>query len=104
MREVVYRMNECLEEHSSCGGMALPNLPTRVLDIGDISKSRNLRLHISSPDERSRYAALSYCWGQVPQTVTTTETLQEKYQSISFESLSRRRYHYQEAGYQVSVG
>ncbi|KAF1962301.1 HET-domain-containing protein [Byssothecium circinans] len=53
----------CDENHKElgCHLEASPQLPTRVLDVG----GGTLRLHVSEPDDRGDYIALSHCWGDL---------------------------------------
>lgn len=47
-----------------------PELPTRVIDVGDAEKSPRL---VETRGYRSEYCALSYCWGQAQATPLRTE-------------------------------
>ncbi|KAK4184901.1 heterokaryon incompatibility protein-domain-containing protein [Podospora australis] len=70
MDQAVKWIKDCLEgRHPGCVYSGKPLLPTRVIDVG-LDAYSNVRLHISSPEKRGDYVALSYCWGG-PQPVTT---------------------------------
>ncbi|ERF76416.1 hypothetical protein EPUS_06974 [Endocarpon pusillum Z07020] len=56
----------CLTSHSKCMGaaeLALPVLPTRVIDVEPSDGSKDVRLH-SGEGERAFYFTLSYTWNQ----------------------------------------
>ena len=54
-------LQRCEDEHPSCQQSELGRLPTRVIDVGDVSSQP--RVYVSDR-ERVPYVALSYCWGQ----------------------------------------
>ncbi|KAK7981151.1 hypothetical protein PG989_013608 [Apiospora arundinis] len=66
-----------------------PELPTRVLDVGD-QATKSIVL-LESKGQCANYCALSYCWGpQNAQTfLTTKETLQDRLRGIDFDLLPR---------------
>ncbi|KAK4151577.1 heterokaryon incompatibility protein 6 [Chaetomidium leptoderma] len=75
-------MRDCEQNHgSTCRPSPTGAPPSRVLDVSDLSA---LRLHQTDPSPQQqpsnlRYAALSYCWGDGPQTFqTTTATLPDR--------------------------
>lgn len=60
-------LNECRSSHADCPRVTAVSLPTRVLDISGVTTdgtSKDPFLYISDANERSEYAALSYCWGE----------------------------------------
>ncbi|TGO12623.1 hypothetical protein BTUL_0085g00340 [Botrytis tulipae] len=68
-------LDDCCWRHTRLCQYSTPKLPTRVLQIG--SKNTSLvRLHVSRPDQKDDYIALSYCWGG-PQSFTTTNSTLE---------------------------
>lgn len=78
---MAFTLRRCLEEHPSCHQAApdLPDLPTRVIDVGDSQTPP--RLHTGSP-AKGRWVSLSHCWGgQVPY-ITTKETLKDRVREI----------------------
>ena len=70
-------LNECQLKHDKCPGNALPELPTRVLDVNPdmVCDPGTIKLHIPVPGECAGYACLSYCWGGPQAVVATTKTL-----------------------------
>ncbi|RYO96014.1 hypothetical protein DL765_011752 [Monosporascus sp. GIB2] len=65
----------------------LPELPTRVIDVG-VEGLREPRLLISS-GARANYVTLSYCWGKTRPITTQTLTLQQHLDSIPFSELPK---------------
>ncbi|KAF4629490.1 hypothetical protein G7Y89_g8656 [Cudoniella acicularis] len=84
IQEVKRRLHTCYSEHKICPKHTVHKLPTTVLDV----LSPNPKLHISAPDERGEYVALSYCWGG-PQLMTTKDTLQANMAGIALHTLSQ---------------
>ncbi|KAB5577786.1 heterokaryon incompatibility protein-domain-containing protein [Coniochaeta sp. 2T2.1] len=86
-------ISDCLTSHASCPVDRSPLLPTRVVDVGLDSSSQPPRLHISAPDQREEYIALSHCWGppaKAAKTIkTTAATLQAHQTEIPWEKLSK---------------
>ncbi|KUJ19941.1 HET-domain-containing protein [Mollisia scopiformis] len=68
-------LEECHDKHKFCPKHLVRELPRRVVDVGRQGEVSLPRLHISKPGEKGEYAALSYCWGEDPQTMTTAATL-----------------------------
>ncbi|CZR67680.1 uncharacterized protein PAC_17579 [Phialocephala subalpina] len=73
-------LNACRDEHIECGvtfsGAVLdesivPELPTRVIDVGSIDGTRPARL-FESKGAKARYVALSHCWGSSDRPPLTT--------------------------------
>lgn len=64
-------MKECVETHNhfprTKGNHT--ELPKRVLDVSSNSIPETVQLHCSRPRESAPYAALSYCWGSLPQPI-----------------------------------
>lgn len=54
-------LDECTHMHPLCKAPQTTALPIRVLDVGSIANDRICLL--VSKDRKTRYAALSYCWG-----------------------------------------
>jgi hypothetical protein len=72
-------LKDCEESHSLCKDNETPNppkLPNRVLYVTSDAKGFAAHLHISNPNERGRYLALSYCWGGPQKFTTTSKTLE----------------------------
>ncbi|UPL01909.1 hypothetical protein LCI18_012843 [Fusarium solani-melongenae] len=68
-------LDECVNNHPSCGSLHDPVLPTRVLDLG---VDASARVSLWEPmGRRGRYACLSYCWGKSEFTVTTRGNLKD---------------------------
>lgn len=76
---------DCQQNHQCSEEMVVPKLPTRVLDL---SMSQP-RLHISTKDERSQYACLSYCWGGPQEVLTTKANLNRNIERLSMDRLPK---------------
>jgi hypothetical protein len=59
-----------------------------VIDVGE-SGVPTASLHISDPDARKTYVALSYCWGAGNQFKTTTSTLPDLVHGFQISSLPK---------------
>jgi hypothetical protein len=80
IEKIKKRLAECQEKHTCCPSKVSPTLPKRVVDVGTDSLNPRLTLHISEPNEKALYVALSYCWGG-PQEITTTLATLKTYTS-----------------------
>lgn len=56
-------LNDCRTCHTVCLSNNVPELPTRVIDVGAADGSQKPRL-VLSHGARADYAALSHCWGE----------------------------------------
>ncbi|KAL7758356.1 hypothetical protein ACKLNR_012883 [Fusarium oxysporum f. sp. zingiberi] len=65
-------LQECLDHHKECGETAEPQMPGRLIYIGD-SDCKTLRLKDANTVQFVSYAALSYCWGDTGQNRFKTE-------------------------------
>lgn len=79
-------ISDCNKHHQECEGSNQTDLPTRVLDLFIGDDPEDLRLLITH-GERDRYVALSYCWGGLQQTKTTSLSLEDKCTHIAKSSL-----------------
>jgi hypothetical protein len=68
-------LDNCIKSHSGCSQQHVPNLPTRVLEIGSDDVKPTFRL-LCSPSTKARYACLSHCWGNSRAIVTEKATLE----------------------------
>ncbi|KAB2102133.1 hypothetical protein AG0111_0g9498 [Alternaria gaisen] len=58
------RLQECIDSHASCGQESIPELPTRVLDLGSgTDDMMNIKL-IRTQSLDARYACLSHRWSR----------------------------------------
>jgi hypothetical protein len=65
-------LHECEVSHTNCVTDALPELPTRVIDVNAYEK--DVKVHTSN-GEKAKYAALSHCWGGPISPMLTSNTL-----------------------------
>lgn len=66
----------CRDSHAGCTARSMPNLPRRVLDVGELAYGGIVKLRETNTGELGDYATLSYCWGVSQKLVTTKETVQ----------------------------
>ncbi|KAK0707035.1 heterokaryon incompatibility protein-domain-containing protein [Lasiosphaeria miniovina] len=67
-------LQDCETLHPACSTGQIPELPTRVIDVGtDEDAPEDARL-VLSEGRRERYVALSHCWGGPITTLLTTDT------------------------------
>lgn len=78
----------CLTDHKTCSASTktLPNLPTRVIDVGNHNQQPRLYITHARP---GIYCALSYCWGRKPFLRTTRMSLAEHQKSIPLEEFPK---------------
>ncbi|KAL9088675.1 MAG: hypothetical protein Q9159_003011 [Coniocarpon cinnabarinum] len=67
-------LKEC-ETHEGCKVAERPSLPKRLVDVSCFQSDGGVRLKVVTPDDRERYAALSYCWGGSANLMTTSASL-----------------------------
>ncbi|KAI0139085.1 HET-domain-containing protein [Hypoxylon sp. NC0597] len=82
------RLDHCFKHHACSNGINKP-LPARILAFershdGEIS----VKL-VENPDESSRYAVLSHCWGSHLSCTTKTNNLSDMTQGIQWTELPR---------------
>lgn len=75
-------ISHCDNEHKCIDGDA-PLVPSRLLDI----TSDSVKLVAPTASTVSRYAALSYCWGESGNLTTTSENLDERNAEIIWDDL-----------------
>ncbi|KAJ8118413.1 hypothetical protein OPT61_g614 [Boeremia exigua] len=86
-RNIRLWIHECDRDHSECTGSEA-TLPVRLVDLLHFSQDdRRLRLYITRPGERNRYAALSYCWGYSQPVITTNRNLFQHLRKIQYKRL-----------------
>lgn len=84
------RIAECVHSHQRCRSQGDGSfLPTRLVNLQPDGGGSSLRLDDQgSIPARSRYIALSYCWGDYkPACMTTSETLEQQMKSIPWDTL-----------------
>jgi Heterokaryon incompatibility protein (HET) len=90
LSRLAQRLRTCETTHQTCLRHDLGVLPTRLLDLGDHSMSRVIRL-VEGNSRSGRYAALSYCWGPPSATnrpfKTTVKTLGKRLRGIAYAEL-----------------
>ena len=86
-----HQIDSCLESHKECRQGVSSFLPKRLINIQPEKSSDDVVLEDRSqvpPD--TRYAALSYCWGDYdPPCMTTESTLSKRQRCIPWHTLPR---------------
>lgn len=77
----------CWINHPNCFQATIPQMPTRLIDVGPPDGSISPRL--CTPSIRSRYLTLSHCWGPFRIATTTTRNFDERCKAIAMGSLSK---------------
>ncbi|KAL6711578.1 hypothetical protein ACN47E_004512 [Coniothyrium glycines] len=77
-------LDECRTTHTDCLQPDLPELPSRVLDVGE--GDADIHLHVSL-GQRAEYAALSHCWGGRIEAVLLNKTLIALQEHIDIQTL-----------------
>lgn len=67
-------LKECLDHHPHCNMKSVPQLPTRVLDVGPPNSGQEPRL-LESGGMLAPYITLSHCWGGKVPIMTTTKNI-----------------------------
>jgi hypothetical protein len=89
IKHIKERLAECKENHKLCPLANTPSLPKRVVDVGTHHSTSSPSLHLSQPNEKALYVALSYCWGGHQDITTTAATLQSYTISLPTDLLPR---------------
>lgn len=67
-------LHTCKTSHLECLGTSVPELPTRVIDVGMQEDWVDLRI-THARQERAAYIALSHCWGGPITPMLTSKTI-----------------------------
>jgi hypothetical protein len=80
-------LHECQTSHITCQLKDLPQLPTRVIDVGqdDLDVPRIVTSH----GVKASYVALSHCWGGNIPLLLTTETIADFQKALPLPELSQ---------------
>jgi Heterokaryon incompatibility protein (HET) len=84
MYRVQHWLGHCDSNHK-CAPI-LPELPTRVLDLGEAPYPEQIKL-VETKGRNGRYIALSHCWGSSHRITTTQSTLEARKRGISIAEL-----------------
>ncbi|KAI1138470.1 HET-domain-containing protein [Hypoxylon sp. FL0543] len=77
---------KCLDAHPNCAkGKTHGELPTRVIDIGEIETS-HIRLY-ESKGKKAPYTALTHCWGGPIPSSTTEANVTERFRLVNIDDL-----------------
>lgn len=72
-------MKDCLKSHKDSCPSGRSRMPTRIIDVASPSKDPFL---LVTDSEFHPWLALSHCWGQTVQFVTTTENISDMKRAI----------------------
>lgn len=91
---VKQKLDVCLTTHKECSSLREEYLlPTRLIDLRPLGPTGNVKLiERSNVPSGSRYAALSYVWGDPElqrQSMTTRPTLKNRLRGVVFSSLPK---------------
>ena len=80
-------IRQCTQSHKNCPAKeSVPQLPTRVIDVGDIGDAQEPRVLVTN-GRFAQYACLSYCWGGPQPSTLTKATLEKMQQALPLDSL-----------------
>lgn len=81
-------MKSCIENHLSCYNIP-SELPTRLIDVGEVNDSQIRLVLLSECVSRPDYIALSYCWGNAVTITTTSSNIDQHRAGIDLSTLPR---------------
>ncbi|KAK3353762.1 heterokaryon incompatibility protein-domain-containing protein [Lasiosphaeria hispida] len=80
-------LEECRSSHPDCLSNGLPELPTRVVDVGTGSNPQTPRVLYTNRGLRANYIALSHCWGGGIAHPLTTKSLEQFRTALPYDDL-----------------
>lgn len=81
-------LKACKKHHDSCLSGRVPNLPTRVIHVGDSPEYRDVRLEVPEQGSKAEYVALSHCWGGNIDITLKEDNLEEFKTGLPFKDLA----------------
>ncbi|KAK0643414.1 heterokaryon incompatibility protein-domain-containing protein [Cercophora newfieldiana] len=72
-------------KHTRCSTPPTPSLPTRLVHVG--TATEHPRLYLTKPHEKSRFAALSHCWGGASPVRTLNRNIEDHFMALPLSSL-----------------
>lgn len=85
-----YWLQKCMSRHvseGSCISSDMPELPSRVIDVGPADGSMNPKLLSDQEANYGHYVTLSHCWGTKERLTTNSRTLEQHLKGIAMEDL-----------------
>jgi len=92
-------IEECIERHPTCSGQSdngksassvgSPQLPTRLLDVGNSGDDEICLVETNDTNRISEYTTLSHCWGGKKFSTTTSSNYDQNLKSIPLSSMPR---------------
>ncbi|KAF1841549.1 HET-domain-containing protein [Cucurbitaria berberidis CBS 394.84] len=80
-------LSDCQNKHRNCLRNDIPELPTRVIDVGSTDGTIPIRM-VCSNQRRAHYVALSHCWGGQIDTVLTTDKVGSFEKMLPYDDLA----------------
>jgi hypothetical protein len=84
--QAAFWIKQCVATHG-CGSIATPELPNRVIDIGESFGNDAIRLIETCGTTRGQYICLSHCWGGYQPLKTTSATMPLHLSSLVWEDI-----------------
>lgn len=81
-------LRACKLNHDNCLSGHEPNLPTRVIYVGDDPEYKDVHLEVPEPGSKAEYVALSHCWGGDIDITLTEGNLDEFQVGLPFKNLA----------------
>lgn len=81
-------LRACKQDHDNCLSGHVPNLPTRVIYVGDDPEYKDVRLEVPPKGSKAEYVALSHCWGGSVDIKLVVESLEKFKNVLPFKDLA----------------
>lgn len=85
-------LNHCDTTHDQCRSKAVCSLPSRLIDVTEISREdkKGVRLVQPAVGQTGTYSCLSHCWGKTEiQCCTTKDTLAQALKIIDYKLIAQ---------------
>lgn len=81
-------LRACKQNHDNCLSGRLPNLPNRVIYVGDDPEYKDVRVEEPDQGKEAEYVALSHCWGGDVDIKLVEGNLEKFKSSLPFDDLA----------------
>ncbi|KAG6364454.1 hypothetical protein INS49_006055 [Diaporthe citri] len=81
-------LRTCKQHHDNCLSEPVPNLPTRVIYVGDDPEYKDVHLKVPKQGSEAEYVALSHCWGGDVEIKLVEGNLEKFQLSLPFDDLA----------------
>lgn len=82
-------LRDCQTRHDRCNAIAQRRMPSRIIEISWMRGAQEPSLRILQNPPWDIYAALSYCWGRDQPIKSTTSTIHQFSEAVSFSELPK---------------